>query len=124
MEQIRQAVERAKEGSIAGVRQPSRFVASRPAHQANPAVSNPLDWSEGRVKEVVLRSAHLEAHRIVSHDLAHPMRKSFDILRTQVLQSMDVKDWQVLAVTSPTAGCGKSVTAINLALSIARQPMR
>ena len=28
--------------------------------------------------------------------------------------------WQFLAVTSATAGCGKSVTACNLAMSIAR----
>jgi Mrp family chromosome partitioning ATPase len=46
------------------------------------------------------------------------------MLRTQVLQAMDQKNWQFLAVTSPTAGCGKTVTAINLALSIARQPER
>lgn len=124
MEQIRQAVERAKDGNVAGVRQPSRFVSSRPAQPVSPAVTDRLDWVEGRFREVTLRSSHLEAHRIVSHDSANPLRKSFDILRTQVLQSMDVKDWQVLAVTSPTAGCGKSVTAINLALSIARQPMR
>src|SRR5215510_11748796 len=51
-----------------------------------------------------------------------PRTKSFDMLRTQVLQSMNPKNWQFLAITSPTAGCGKTVTAINLALSIARQP--
>ena len=33
---------------------------------------------------------------------------------------MDNNGWQFLAVTSATAGCGKSVTACNLALSIAR----
>ena len=48
----------------------------------------------------------------------------FDVLRTQVLQAMDQKNWQFLAITSPTEGCGKTVTAINLALSIARQPER
>ena len=37
---------------------------------------------------------------------------------------MDQKNWQFLAITSPTEGCGKTVTAINLALSIARQPER
>jgi Mrp family chromosome partitioning ATPase len=46
------------------------------------------------------------------------------MLRTQVLQSMDQRNWQFLAVTSPTAGCGKTVTSINLALSIARQSER
>ena len=48
----------------------------------------------------------------------------YDMLRTQVLQEMDKKSWQFLAVTSPTAACGKTVTACNLAMSIARLPER
>jgi len=35
-----------------------------------------------------------------------------------------LKGWQILGVTSPTPGCGKTVTALNLALSITRQPER
>ncbi len=46
------------------------------------------------------------------------------MLRTQILQPMDLKSWQFLGITSATEGCGKSVVAINLALSIARQPQR
>jgi Mrp family chromosome partitioning ATPase len=37
---------------------------------------------------------------------------------------MDTSHWQMLAVTSPTPGCGKTVTSVNLALSIARQSDR
>ena len=32
------------------------------------------------------------------------------------------KGWKVLGITSPTPGCGKTLTSINLALTIARQP--
>jgi protein-tyrosine kinase len=46
------------------------------------------------------------------------------MLRTQVLQTMDQNGWQILAITSPTAACGKTVTACNLAMSIARLPER
>lgn len=42
------------------------------------------------------------------------------MMRTQILQEMDDNGWQFLTVTSATAGCGKTVTACNLALSIAR----
>ena len=77
-----------------------------------------------RFNEVALDWSHLERHRIVGHNVADPRSRVFDILRTQVLQAMDQKNWQFLAVTSPTEGCGKTVTAINLALSIARQPER
>ena len=38
------------------------------------------------------------------------------------MQSMGVGGWKVLGITSPTPGCGKTLTAINLAFSIARQP--
>jgi Mrp family chromosome partitioning ATPase len=37
---------------------------------------------------------------------------------------MDRKGWQLLAVTSPSPGCGKTFTAVNLALSICRLPER
>ena len=46
------------------------------------------------------------------------------MLRTQILQPMDMKSWHLLGITSPTEGCGKTVVATNLALSIARQPDR
>jgi Mrp family chromosome partitioning ATPase len=35
---------------------------------------------------------------------------------------MDQNGWKILGVTSPTPNCGKTLTAINLAFSIARQP--
>jgi protein-tyrosine kinase len=77
-------------------------------------------FEDARIKNLPLKAAHLESMRIVSHN-KHDMRaRSFDMLRTQVLQSMDANGWQVVAITSPTAGCGKTVTACNLALSIAR----
>jgi protein-tyrosine kinase len=89
---------------------------------------HPLDsrssLQEVRVKNLPLKAAHLESMRIVSHNKDDPRARSFDILRTQVLQSMDANGWQFLAVTSATAGCGKTVTACNLALSIARLPER
>ena len=76
------------------------------------------------IKNIPLKAAHLESMRIVAHNKEEPRARSFDMLRTQVLQSMDANGWQFLAVTSATAGCGKTVTACNLALSIARLPER
>jgi protein-tyrosine kinase len=73
---------------------------------------------------VRLSADHLEANRIVAYGTSSPNGRYYDMLRTQVLQEMDKKSWQFLAVTSPTAGCGKSVTACNLALSISRLPER
>ena len=80
--------------------------------------------TESLFKEVRLSADHLEANRIVAHGTSGQHGRYYDMLRTQVLQEMDKKSWQFLAVTSPTAGCGKTVTACNLALSIARLPER
>jgi protein-tyrosine kinase len=71
-----------------------------------------------------LDAAHLVSKRILAYNHGEAHAAPFDMLRTQVLQSMDGKDWRLLGVTSPTVGCGKTVTAINLALSIGRQPER
>lgn len=129
MEPIWQAVERAKAKSSEAA-QPRQ---SRGSPHLTPSASLPRRASESianhevlsfQTKEVQLDRRHLEAHRIIAHNVADPRSRSFDMLRTQVLQSMDRQGWQFLAITSPTAGCGKTVTSINLALSIARQSER
>lgn len=124
MEQIRQAVERAKEAQPVGgaaplpqMGHPFKSVPPGVTNDATPAAAIPP------VGEFVLLSPkHLEANRIIAHDFADHRARSYDMLRTQVLQTMSMSDWHMLAVTSPSPACGKTVTAINLALSIARQP--
>jgi protein-tyrosine kinase len=74
---------------------------------------------DDRIKTVQLSPSYLDSTRIVAHG-AGPHGRYYDMLRTQVLKEMDDNGWQFLAVTSGTAGCGKSVTSCNLALSIAR----
>lgn len=45
---------------------------------------------------------------------------SYRMLRTRLLQKLRTNRWTSLAVTSPGAGEGKSLTCLNLALSMAR----
>jgi protein-tyrosine kinase len=47
---------------------------------------------------------------------------AFDILRTRISQAMTERGWRRIGITSPTHGCGKSFTAANLALALARRP--
>jgi protein-tyrosine kinase len=118
MDRISKAIELAKsKGATLGNSEP-RF--RRPIQ---------LDRRTEAQKEVQLATAelderHLEAHRIIAHRSAHPTVAAFDVLRTSLLQELDTNDWQTLAISSPTAKCGKTVLAINLALSIARVPDR
>jgi protein-tyrosine kinase len=62
---------------------------------------------------------HLEKHRIVALNKSDLNSVAFDLLRTQVLQKMEEHGWRTLAVVSPVPECGKTVVAINLAMSIA-----
>lgn len=117
MEHIRQAVERARTHDADSVAPRQNPGAAQAAH---PVAA--LAQMSGRVAH--LDGARLEDNRIIAHDIADTRSRSFDMLRTQVLQAMDASSWQVLCVTSPTATCGKSVISTNLALSIARQRER
>ena len=122
MDNIRQALERVRSPvpERDGRRSPlGPSVPTRPAVGASVAVAPPVG-----LQEILLAPTHLEANRVIAHDDTDPRARSFDMLRTQVLQSMDQKGWRVLGITSPTPGCGKTVTATNLAFSIARQPER
>ncbi len=82
-----------------------------------PAPVNALSYVQTRV--VPLRAEHLERHRIVAYNKNSNMGWAFDLLRTQVLKAMEENGWRTLAITSPTPEAGKSVLAINLAMSIA-----
>lgn len=119
MEHIRAAIERAKGASGAQPQEQFAAEARHPQFLPN-SVPSTVIWG----KEVTIAGPFLEAKRIVAHDLADPRSRSFDMLRTQVLQSMDTKNSQLIGLTSPTPGCGKSLIAINLALSISRQQER
>jgi protein-tyrosine kinase len=45
---------------------------------------------------------------------------AYRMVRTRLLHMMNTNNWTTLAITSPEAGEGKSLTALNLALNIAR----
>lgn len=120
MEHIRQALERAKGTGP---------LLSEPVERGAPtrSVYRTVDQDSATfagARQVSLDPRRLEANRVVAHDISSPHCRTYDMLRTQVLQSMDKKGWHFLAITSPTPACGKSLTAINLAFSIARQPDR
>jgi capsular exopolysaccharide synthesis family protein len=123
MEHIRQAVDRAKALGASAAPTLAGDGATRAEWRPRPGNSNTQSVERG-FRQVQLDQRRLESRRIVAHDVANPDSKPFDMLRTLVLQAMDKRGWQFVAITSPNPGCGKSVTAINLALSIARQPDR
>lgn len=133
MEEIREALERAKarDFEISGRGQQKRAVQERAVAEravAERAVPVGNDYTPPPAPRNghcwALNASQLAANRIIAYNHGEPHATSFDMLRTQVLQTMDAKDWKFLGITSPTSNCGKTVTAVNLALSIGRQRER
>ena len=64
---------------------------------------------------------HLRANRIVTYERADPAHIAYDMMRTRLLQFVRANGWMSVAVTSPSANCGKTTTCLNLAFSLAYQ---
>lgn len=75
-------------------------------------------WSDLQLFEPSARKLRLS--RIYSSDASNDATQ-FDILRTKLLLEMRRNDWTRVAITSATAGCGKTTTACNLIAGIGRQ---
>jgi len=124
MERIRNAIEKDKKQHAVATGltgRPHTDKLSTPTSSITSVQPESLDVSYTYTSVVKLQAAHLEKHRIVAFDKNHAMSMSFDLLRTLVLQKMEEKGWRTLAVTSPSPAAGKTVVAINLAMSIAQQ---
>lgn len=130
MERIKQALEKARQQSAGAAPHPAHPPAPAPtapaaaAQQADALASGAIEVNYTQTEIVRLDRATLERNRIVAFEKTNPDNWVYDVLRTQVLQKMDEKGWRTLAITSPTVGSGKTVTAINLAISIAHHTQR
>lgn len=127
MEHIREAIKLAKARHageqvpvvLASEKQHAPQSHQNPQHQARNEATGPAESALYGVSPRIL-----EQNRIVAHQADNPLTAPFDILRTRLLQDMDKNGFRSLVVTSPTPSCGKTITAINLALSIGRLPER
>ena len=69
-----------------------------------------------------VKAQRLEDHRIVGFSGFAPTALSaYRMIRTRLLQSTRSNGWRKIAISSAGMGEGKSVTSINLALSISRE---
>jgi protein-tyrosine kinase len=117
MERIKQALEKARQERQ--IRQgTSDTPVTTPTGKSSPD-SRGIDF--GKNQTITVDDAALRANRIVTGLEPGPFTESYNLLRTQILQRFRENNWKVLAVTSPGSGEGKTLTAINLAISIARE---
>lgn len=125
MERIKQAIEKVKNQRSSGagpLAQPHQDHQGTTFPQQSAQAHDELqDVSYKHTRVVKLRAEHLEKNRIVAFSKNDPKSMIFDVLRTHVLQKMEENGWRTLAITSPSPEAGKTVVAINLAMSIAQQ---
>jgi len=61
----------------------------------------------------------MQRHRLVAFESGADSA-CYDVLRTNILRQMRANGWKRLAITSPTPGCGKTTTSLNLGFSLGR----
>jgi len=118
MEKIKQALDKARAERVAADR-PAAAVDGR-AVEASPSLGEgAIRYSKTRVH--ALNPAMLRENKLIYGDGDREGLTAYKMLRTQVLQRMVARNWNALAITSPALGDGKTLTAINLAISLARE---
>ena len=117
MERIKQALELARQEreKNPGSKGSARFSSAK--SKADVTDQN-IEYTETR--SVALPVRELREKRIII-DQQNEGADAYRLLRTQILQRLNENTWNTLALVSPCSGEGKSLTAINLAISLARE---
>lgn len=129
MEKIKEALAKAKLSidKIKPQNNQSSILTAKPTVAQSVVNENQTDISRIEYQNtpvVNLNATHLEKNRIVTYNSTDAINGVFDLLRTQVLRIMEENNWRTMAIVSPTPASGKTFTAINLAISISKQPTK
>jgi Mrp family chromosome partitioning ATPase len=123
---VEKALERMRRDSDARAAQPQQSASVTAARKRVAARPDAPPVSRPVFPRVEIDLACAEQHRLL---MAHKgagrkqdarCSAAYRMLRTRLLQTMRTNHWTNLAITSPGAGEGKTVTSINLASSLAR----
>ena len=88
-------------------------------YKALPTDTERFTYTQTRIQAT--QRKHLQENRIITGFKPGKWLESYKMLRTRCLQLMDVMNWNTLAITSPGNNTGNSLTAVNLAISIAME---
>ena len=135
MERYRQAMERARrerelaearrdDAAFFGVDRPPAAAGIRPM-PGEPArtPAQQLPASQYTQTRVVPIDPHkLRTRCVITGVGGDPFADAYRMLRTRLLRPMRQNGWQSVAITSPGSAAGKSLTAVNLAISLAMEP--
>ncbi len=123
MERIKQALERAKQeregNSDAEVTKASPEPVRTPSAPRSDVRADKIVYSETHV--VPVDAEVLDRNRVLGGKSSEMAADAYRMLRTRVIQRMRDNGWNSLMVVSPGPSEGKSLTAVNLAISLARE---
>lgn len=117
MEKIKQALERARDGHATTKSGGHHRTVVRQAPESE--VTSNITYT--KTKSVQVTKDSLREKRVIVGDVNDSISDQYKVLRTHVLQRLKANQWNALAITSPNEGCGKTLTSINLAISLARE---
>lgn len=120
MEKIKQALDRARSDSISSnsrnnIKRESKVL------QSPEKVSSITNITYTKTKSVDTSKDILRNKKVIASNTNDTISDQYKVLRTQVLQSLKKNQWNSLIITSPNEGSGKTLTSINLAISLARE---
>jgi capsular exopolysaccharide synthesis family protein len=117
MERIQEALKKAQEKRGKTTNKGGRTSSPRPTDQVEQEDHSTIEYSDTRT--ITISQKAMLDNRLVAGIKGHPQSDLFRVLRTKVLQRIRNEGINTVAVTSPTKGCGKSMVAANLAVSLA-----
>ena len=126
MEHIQRAIEKARrerEGTIGQKATEDGYSSQLSAQHENQrnSYNASVDVEYSRTRRVTISDTELKERNIFAGFAHDPRSEPYRQLRSQVLKKMRAEGWQTLAITSPTAGNGKTLTALNLAISLSQE---
>jgi capsular exopolysaccharide synthesis family protein len=74
-----------------------------------------------RTRRVIPDDKELKRNRVVAAFDNDPRVEVYRQLRTQILREFKINNWRTLAITSAHQGEGKTLTAINVAITLAKE---
>lgn len=114
---------RGKSGADQKLVKPAKGVAA-PTDQASGGRIAGIKHTYKKTKVYNLNPEKLDKHHIIIDSAENEVLDQYNILRTQVLELTRDKGWNSIMVTSVGPGEGKTVVAINLALTLARDALQ
>jgi len=118
MGRIEKTLKRSREASSGKNEAPGKETSPVPIAEGIETAARDIDIS--RLPVVVPDEESLESYRVVAAQKDAQQRSAYKVLRTRILQRLRASGFNVIGITGPGPSEGKTLTAINLAYSLAQ----